>query len=82
MNINKLLERIRGNISYRLSRIEENQRGLDDIEKDIKKLIRYTDFTPTDPFEEDSKKAYQNALGRLRTIRHALNKKKEKLESS
>jgi hypothetical protein len=57
-------------------------RSIDDINEDIDKLRRYTDFDSEDPFEKEAKQAYENALGRLLTIRHALDKKKEKLESS
>ena len=57
-------------------------RTIDDINTDIDKLRRYIDFEPNDPYEEDAQGAYKNSLGRLLTIRHALEKKREKLESS
>ena len=65
-----------------LANLFKVMRTIDDINTDINKIRRYIDFTPEDPFEEDAQCAYKNSLGRLLTIRHALDKKREKLESS
>jgi len=82
MNIKNLLKRIRGNNSHRLSKISKTLRALDDIEKDIDKISRYIDFDADDTFERESQDAYTNSLSRLLTLRSALRKKRDRLESS
>lgn len=63
-----------------LSKLLNTLRAIDDINFDIEKVQRYINFEPEGVFEEDSKEAYKNVLGRLLTIRHALEKQRDALE--
>ncbi len=58
----------------------ETLRTIDDINTDIKKIRRYIKYTPDGAFEIEAIDAYTNVLGRLLTIRHALEKKRDSLE--
>jgi len=61
--------------------IAEKMRALDDINADIDKYKRYMNYTPTaGVFEEEAKQAFQNVIGRLLTMRHALERELEILE--
>ena len=64
------------------SKLINTLRAIDDINQDISKLRRYIDYEPDGVFEIDAKEAYDNSLGRLLTIRHALEKKRDILKKS
>ena len=65
-----------------LANLSETLRAIDDINADIKKVERYINFTPDGAFEIEGKEAYTNVLGRLLTMRHALEKKRGILEKN
>jgi len=65
-----------------LANLFKVMRTIDDINQEIDKVKRYLDFDYEDHWERTSHDAYTNKLNYLLTIRHALEKKREKLESS
>jgi|SaaInlStandDraft_2_1057019.scaffolds.fasta_scaffold365316_2 hypothetical protein len=65
-----------------LANIAETLMAIDFIGRDINRINIYINFDAEDVFETDSKAAFENKLGRLLTIRHALHKKLKRLESS
>jgi hypothetical protein len=65
-----------------LANIAETMMAIDFINRDIKRIRIYINFDADDVFETDSKAAFENKLGRLLTIRHALQNKLKRLESS
>ncbi len=65
-----------------LANLSDTLRAIDDINADIKKIKRYINYTPDGAFEIEGKEAYTNVLGRLLTMRHALEKKRDILEKN
>ena len=63
--------------------LDEINRVLDDVRLEIEKRDRMLNqFKPENGFEDEAFSAYTNVVGRLKTIRHALERRKKDLESS
>lgn len=66
-----------------LANLDEINRALDDIRMELEyKQRMLNQFKPENSFEEEAFSAYTNVVGRLKTIRHALERRKDILEES
>ena len=66
-----------------LSNLVETKRALQDLRLRIEQTeLMLKHLHPNNSFEEEAKDAFTNVLGRYLTIRHALEREKERLEKS
>jgi len=66
-----------------LRNLEQTLRAIDFINKQIEDWENVLEHViPMNTFEEDAHDAYKNSWSRLLTLRHALEREKERLESS
>ena len=66
-----------------LANLGETLRALEDVRKRIEETDRILNqMQPDNSYEEEAFSAFTNVLGRYKTIRHALEKRKKYLEQT